>query len=181
MDNSHKKITEKESWSDRMINRIQKVYSPFLEKVLRRKKVVIYSSLALVFIALIIFNRLGGEFIPELDEGDFAVNYTIRQGSNLNQTITVGTQLEKILLNSTYISSPKQAIADAGNVWIADAKQGLSKYTTSFESYIPDGPLGIADGEMIAQGFCLDNTNYHLDSIYWSHSLGIKKFADPMI
>ncbi len=57
--------------------------------------------------------------------------------------------IEKNLLNSTYISLPKQAIADNGNIWIADAKQGLSKYATSFASYIPNGPLGNADGEMM--------------------------------
>ena len=57
--------------------------------------------------------------------------------------------IEKTLLNATYISLPKQAIADNGNIWIADAKEGLSKYTTTFESYIPDGPLGNADGEML--------------------------------
>ena len=125
----NKKITEKESWSDRMINRIQKVYSPFLEKVLRRKKVVIYSSLALVFIALIIFNRLGGEFIPELDEGDFAVNYTIRQGSNLNQTITVGTQLEKILLNN-----------------FPEVKEVVSKIGTS---EVPTDPMPIESADLI--------------------------------
>ncbi|MBC7651610.1 MAG: hypothetical protein H7101_07670, partial [Deinococcales bacterium] len=45
--------------------------------------------------------------------------------------------IKKTLLNATYISLPKQAIADAGNVWIADAKEGLSKYSSSFESYIP--------------------------------------------
>ena len=96
----NKKITEKESLSERMINRIQKGYTPFLEKVLRRKKTVIYSAIGLLIIAFIIFNRLGGEFIPELDEGDFAVNYTIRQGSNLSQTLEVGAQLEKILLKN---------------------------------------------------------------------------------
>jgi ligand-binding sensor domain-containing protein len=57
--------------------------------------------------------------------------------------------IEKTLLNASYISLPKQAMADAGNIWIADAVEGLSKYSTSFESYIPDGPLGIATGDIL--------------------------------
>ena len=71
--------------------------------------------------------------------------------ANIGRVLQINSSgvIEKTLLNATYISIPKQAIADAGNVWIADAKEGLSKYTTSFESYIPDGPLGIADGELL--------------------------------
>ncbi|MBS1944964.1 MAG: CusA/CzcA family heavy metal efflux RND transporter, partial [Bacteroidetes bacterium] len=55
-------------------------------------------AIALLAGALLVFNRLGGEFIPELDEGDFATNLTIRQGSSLAQSIKVGDQAAQILL-----------------------------------------------------------------------------------
>jgi ligand-binding sensor domain-containing protein len=57
--------------------------------------------------------------------------------------------VETSLTNSTYIVTPKQAIVDNGVLWIADSKEGLSKYNTTYSSYIPDGPLGSADGEML--------------------------------
>lgn len=57
--------------------------------------------------------------------------------------------IENTLINSTYIVSPKQAIIDNGSLWIADNKEGLSKYNTTYSSYIPDGPLGNADGDML--------------------------------
>ncbi len=57
--------------------------------------------------------------------------------------------IENTLVNSTYITSPKQAIIDNGSLWIADSKEGLSKYTTTYSSCIPDGPLGTADGDMV--------------------------------
>ncbi|MBL0255969.1 MAG: efflux RND transporter permease subunit, partial [Bacteroidetes bacterium] len=94
----NKQITHRESWSDKFIHWVLKFYTPFLSRVLRNKMKVIVGS-ALIWIASIfLFNSLGGEFIPEMDEGDFATNYTIRQGSNLQQTIRTGTELENILL-----------------------------------------------------------------------------------
>ncbi len=68
-----------------------------------------------------------------------------KNAANLGRVLQINSSgiIEKTLVNATYISSPKQAISDNGNVWIADAKQGLSKYTTSFASYIPNGPSGI--------------------------------------
>lgn len=57
--------------------------------------------------------------------------------------------VENALTNSTYIVTPKQAIIDNGGLWIADSKEGLSKYNNTFSSYIPDGPLGNADGDML--------------------------------
>ena len=81
-----------------MINKLNNWYQPYLVKALERKFAVIGAAILLFIASLFIFNSLGGEFIPELDEGDFAMNYTIRQGSSLPQSIEVGTQLEKLAL-----------------------------------------------------------------------------------
>lgn len=107
-----KKISDKETWSERFIHWLQKHYTPFLEKVLKQRTAVIITSIILLLGAIFLFNRLGGEFIPELDEGDFATNYTIRQGSNLPQTIEVGTQLENILLKN--FPEVKEVVAKIG-------------------------------------------------------------------
>jgi cobalt-zinc-cadmium resistance protein CzcA len=95
-----KKITHNESLSDRFIKWCLKFYTPFLEKILHHKIKVVVGSLLILVATMFLFNSLGGEFIPEMDEGDFATNYTIRQGSNLQQTIKTGTELEKILLKN---------------------------------------------------------------------------------
>ena len=93
-------IPATESWSERMIRRLQKWYAPKLEALLHRRGMVVASAVVLLMVSVFVFNRLGGEFIPELDEGDFATNVTIRQGSNLSQSIAVGNELEKILLDN---------------------------------------------------------------------------------
>ncbi|CAN1555811.1 COG3696 Putative silver efflux pump [Flavobacteriaceae bacterium] len=93
-----KNIRNKLNFTDRFINKLNNWYQPVLVIALRRKFEVIGIAVFLFIASLFIFNSLGGEFIPELDEGDFATNYMIRQGSSLPQSIEVGTQLEKLAL-----------------------------------------------------------------------------------
>lgn len=94
----NKDVPKGESWSERMIHRLQNWYAPKLRASLRHRRAVLVGALALLVIALWTFDRLGGEFIPELDEGDFATSVTIRQGSNLSQSIAVSDQLARILM-----------------------------------------------------------------------------------
>jgi hypothetical protein len=65
-------------------------------------------------------------------------------------------QIEKTLSQTNVISFPKSAIIDNGSVWIADQFGGLSKFNTAVERFIPNGPPGTADGEMLIQ----NNTLY---------------------
>ncbi|MBP9080263.1 MAG: CusA/CzcA family heavy metal efflux RND transporter, partial [Flavobacteriales bacterium] len=93
-----RQIPKGESWSERMVHRLQQWYAPKLKGLLHHRTSTLAGALALVVISLFVFNRLGGEFIPELDEGDFATNLTIRQGSNLSQSIAVGDHAARILM-----------------------------------------------------------------------------------
>ena len=80
--------------------------------------------------------------------------------------ITIAGIVEKTFISSSTIITPKAAMLDNTDVWIADSIAGLSKNTT--ETYIPNGPLGTADGQMIfannnlyvAAGSINDNWNY---------------------
>lgn len=94
----NKQVPKGESWSERMIHRLERWYAPKLKALLKGHRMVIISALLLLVGAGVVFDRLGGEFIPELDEGDFATNITIRQGSNLSQSIQVSNEAARILL-----------------------------------------------------------------------------------
>jgi cobalt-zinc-cadmium resistance protein CzcA len=123
-----KKISDKPNFTDRFINKMNSWYHPYLVKALERKFVVIGIAIFLFLSSLFIFNSLGGEFIPELDEGDFAMNYTIRQGSSLPQSIEVATQLEKIAHT------------------FPEVKEVLSKIGSS---EIPTDPMPIESGDVM--------------------------------
>ena len=82
-----RKRSIKPSWSDRMMKKVEALYLRLLLKVLRIPK-TIFSIIGLLFIAaVILLSRMGGEFIPSLEEGDFAVDTRVLPGSNLSTTI----------------------------------------------------------------------------------------------
>ena len=82
-----KKIKHKPNLSDRIMQKIERKYQHWLESILNFPKVVIASVIALFITAIITLSFLGGEFIPALEEGDFAVDTRVLTGSNLNTTI----------------------------------------------------------------------------------------------
>ncbi|AWK05526.1 CusA/CzcA family heavy metal efflux RND transporter [Flavobacterium crocinum] len=92
-----KKTEHKENFSDRMIAWLENRYTPLLNKALDFKKVVLATAIGLFAFAFIIFQNMGGEFIPTIEEGDLAINATIMTGSSLTQMVETTTKYEQIL------------------------------------------------------------------------------------
>ncbi len=85
--------------SDRIIAAIHKIYTPVIQFALRRRIVVTTSAFVALVISVMLFLRLGGEFIPQLDEGDFAVETRILTGSSLSKSTEVSQKSARILLD----------------------------------------------------------------------------------
>ena len=92
-----KKIKHKPNLSDKFMERIERVYQAALNKVGEFPKTVLISVVALFAISLFVLNTLGGEFIPALEEGDFAVDTRVLTGSSLTTTINNTQQAAHIL------------------------------------------------------------------------------------
>ena len=92
-----RKVHTKKTFSDRMIERLQGWYRSVLNWVLARNKDVITTAIALFCVSVVGFKFLGGEFIPSLEEGDFAVEMSMAQGSSLSQMVESCTKAEKLL------------------------------------------------------------------------------------
>jgi hypothetical protein len=75
---------------------------------------------------------------------------TTAGNSRVLQINTLGV-VEKTFMQPNVISFPKNATLNNGAVWIADYYGGLSKFTNSFQQYIPNGPFGNVNGAMIIQ------------------------------
>ncbi|RPD49106.1 CusA/CzcA family heavy metal efflux RND transporter [Paracnuella aquatica] len=93
-----KKISHKLTLADRMMNVLEKWYRKVLLRALAAPKVVMGTAVALFVGAVLILSTLGGEFIPELEEGDFAVDTRVLTGSSLTTTIEATQQTVGILL-----------------------------------------------------------------------------------
>ncbi len=95
-----KKISHKKSMSDRLMERLERWYQHALERVLNFPKTIIGVSVGMLVISVMIMGTLGGEFIPELEEGDFAVDTRVLTGSNLNTTIEATQKTAGVLLHN---------------------------------------------------------------------------------
>ncbi|MCF8423501.1 MAG: CusA/CzcA family heavy metal efflux RND transporter [Bacteroidia bacterium] len=92
-----KKTKHKSNISDRLMSKIESAYQNTLLKVLHYPKMVISFVVILFSSAIITLTFLGGEFIPALEEGDFAVETRVLPGSNLKTSIASVTQAASIL------------------------------------------------------------------------------------
>lgn len=92
-----KNIKHKKNFSDKVMERVERVYQSTLAKVLRFPKMVLATTIGLFVVAIFTLTTLGGEFIPALEEGDFAVDTRVLTGSNLSTTIEYTSKAAYIL------------------------------------------------------------------------------------
>jgi len=124
-----RKIAHKENFSDKLINKLHRLYKPVVQFSLKNQWKVVGISLVLFIAAFFIFKNLGGEFIPTLEEGDLTDEFRLPTGSSLTQTIKYCTQAEKILKSN-----------------FPEVKEVVSRIGTS---EIPTDPMPIEGGDMM--------------------------------
>ena len=95
-----KSTDHKPNFSDRLIDWIHKIFNPAIVFALKRKLLVSFSAVALFLFSLFLFSRLGGEFIPQLEEGDLASSVITLQGGSLTNTVNEVIKANKILLEN---------------------------------------------------------------------------------
>lgn len=93
-----KKTIGKKTFSDKMMARLERSYQHALEKVLRIPKLVMATALVLFTISVFVLLQLGGEFIPALPEGDYAVETRVLPGSSLKTSIDAVSKGSRIIL-----------------------------------------------------------------------------------
>lgn len=82
-----KKVNHKPNLSDKLMFRVERFYQHALRRLLRFPKTILTAVVAIFILAVYTLTKMGGEFIPALEEGDFAVDTRVLTGSNLNTTI----------------------------------------------------------------------------------------------
>ncbi len=93
-----KNLKHEPNLSDKVMIQLEIIFQRSLEFFLRIPKITITAVLVLFVISVLIMSRLGGEFIPALEEGDFAVDTRVLTGSNLNTTVEFTQKAAHILL-----------------------------------------------------------------------------------
>lgn len=97
--------------STRLIGALNKLYEPSISWALKNKTIVIVLTLVMLLGSGFVFSRMGGEFIPTLDEGDFVIQPVLKTGTTLSNTIAMTTRMEQILLEFPEV---KQVVSRIG-------------------------------------------------------------------
>ncbi len=92
-----KKTTHKKNISDRLMAFFQRVYAPMIRWSVKMKYLVVSIAVGLLAISLVLFGRMGGEFIPQLQEGDYAFHCILPQGTSLSQSVETSMQASRII------------------------------------------------------------------------------------
>ncbi|SHI21762.1 CusA/CzcA family heavy metal efflux RND transporter [Leeuwenhoekiella palythoae] len=95
----YSKKLDKETWGDKFMGWLERRYRPVLDWALSAKNLVVIGAVVLLGISIFIFSTLGGEFIPKLDEGDFALETRMAPGTSLEEMTKNMGKLEAILLD----------------------------------------------------------------------------------
>lgn len=124
-----KKISDKKNFSDRLMAKVESGYSKVLKHALTIPKAIIAMVITLFVISVFLLTRLGGEFIPSIEEGDYAVETRVLSGSSLNTTIENVQKVAAIL---------KERFPEVKNI-----------VTKIGSSEVPTEPLPMDMGDMI--------------------------------
>lgn len=86
--------------SVRLMRMLNSFYKPSLHWALHNKKMVVGLAAFMLLSSVWLFSRMGGEFVPTLDEGDFVIQPVLKTGTSLGKTIEITTKIEHILLKN---------------------------------------------------------------------------------
>ena len=108
-----KRTEYKRNISDKIMDFFHRIYDPVIQWSMHKRLLILTVAAGLFGISIWTFSNLGGEFIPTLEEGDFAVETRVITGSSLKNTIKATTQAERILLEQ--FPEVKQVVSKIGS------------------------------------------------------------------
>lgn len=119
------KISEEDNFAIRWM---KSLYAPALDFALRARWMIVAASVTLFALSVLVFTRLGAEFVPQLDEGSFATHMIRTTSIGLDASIAMQEKAEKVLLEKfpdvTYTFSrigTAEIATDPMGVNVADA------------------------------------------------------------
>lgn len=92
-----RRVAEKEN---RLMTLARRLYAPALERAMAARAVVISIAVVTVVLSGLLATRMGSEFVPSLNEGDFAVQALRIPGTSLSQSLQMQQQLERTLVTT---------------------------------------------------------------------------------
>src|SRR5437667_9140780 len=98
-----RKLAEKENVFMRAAKRF---YVPLLDRALQKRKLILTGALIVLALSFALFTRLGGEFIPTLDEGDLGLEIYRVVGTGMDQAVKMQKPFEEALTSLPEVQLP---------------------------------------------------------------------------
>ncbi|MDX5404283.1 MAG: CusA/CzcA family heavy metal efflux RND transporter [Bacteroidota bacterium] len=95
-----RRIKPEKGWGPKVVDYLRSKYQIWLDRALNNGKTIIAIAVGLLLISVWQFNRMGAVFLPDLEEGDLAMQMSVRPGSNLSESIQTSERVEQILLDN---------------------------------------------------------------------------------
>ena len=92
--------TDKKTFGDKIILWLEKIYNPVIEWALRNGKKVVIAAFIFLAVGGFMFSRMGAEFMPKLDEGDFAFQAFLKPGTSLTEVVDASNKLGEIVMKN---------------------------------------------------------------------------------
>lgn len=90
--------TDKPTLGSRIVSGVERVYRPVVILAMKYYKTVLGVAVGLLALCGVLFTQMGGEFIPQLDEGNLAMHILLKPGTSLGDVSATCTKIEKRLL-----------------------------------------------------------------------------------
>lgn len=101
---------------------LHKLYGPLLKRALVARKLILGGVLLLFIVSIFIFTRMGGEFIPKLDEGDIALHLIRLPSVSLSESQKITTRAEQEIMK---FSEVKTVVSHTGRAEISTDPMGV--------------------------------------------------------
>lgn len=106
-----------------LMNMAEKIFQPTLDVALRFKKIVLGIGVASIVVGVFLFSRMGAEFIPQLDEGDFAIQFIRPANISTENSVKLQRLSENIIKEFPQV---KDVFARTGAAEVATDPMGVN-------------------------------------------------------
>lgn len=96
------KVSDKEPW---LMLQLKKLYLPILNKTLQFKGITLSLALGVVILGIVLFSRLGGEFLPQLNEGSIVIQFLRPADISIDQSVALQSLSEKRIAEFPEVST----------------------------------------------------------------------------
>jgi heavy metal efflux system protein len=107
-----------------LLAKVHQVYVPWLHAAMRRRWMTLGLSVAALAAAIVVFARLGAEFVPQLDEGDLLVEARRLPGVALSESVATDLRMQKALLA---IPEVRHVVSKTGAPELATDPMGIEQ------------------------------------------------------